>query len=193
MKRARNLLCYSGVLGLALSVCLVGADFAAAQGTGAVSYLKYNIHYQQQSRDARASYANWTDPKEGHMILPVNTQVEIGRYRGGFSLVALPAKKEIYFEYDQKNMRMTQEQYLAIITSPTPVQLDAFSGLDRKGILDGKAYVGMSKSGVMAALGYPAAHRTPSPDGNTWVYWKNRFRNFAVQFDDKGLVAGVGR
>ncbi len=193
MKRARNLLCYSGVLGLALSVCLTGANFAAAAETGAVSYLKCNIHYQQQSRDARASYANWTDPKEGHMILPVNTQVEIGRFRGGFSIVALPTKKEIYFEYDEGRMRMTQEQYLAIITSPTPVQLDAFSELDRKGILDGKAYVGMSKSGVMAALGYPAAHRTPSPDGNTWVYWKDRFRNFSVQFDDKGLVTGVGR
>ena len=88
---------------------------------------------------------------------------------------------------------MTQEQYLAIITSPTPVQLDAFSELDRKGISEGRAYVGMSKSGVMAALGYPAAHRTPSPDGNTWVYWKNRFKTFVVQFDDRGLVMGIGQ
>ena len=108
MKRAGNLLCCAGLLALALSVCLLGANVAAAQETGAVSYLKCNIHYQQHTHDAKASYANWTDPGQGHMILPVNTQVEIGRFRGGFSIVALPTKKEIYFEYNEKNMQMTQ-------------------------------------------------------------------------------------
>jgi hypothetical protein len=193
MKRIGNLFCYSGLFGLVLSVCLVGANLAAAENTAARRYLKCNIHYQQHGRDAKASYANWTDPGQGHMILPVNTQIEIGSFRGGFSIIALPTKNEILFEYNEKNMGMTSEQYLALITSPAPVKLDAFSEQDRKGISDGKAYVGMSKKGAMTALGYPAAHRTPSLDANTWVYWKNRFTTFAVQFNDKGLVSSVGQ
>lgn len=193
MKRTRNLLCYSGLFGLVLSVCFSCANVPVAQEARAQSYLKCNIHYQQQSHDAKASYANWTDPGQGHMILPVNTQIEIGRFRSGFSIIALPTKNEIYFEYNEKNMRMTAEQYLALITSPTPVQLDAFSEQDRKGISEGRAYVGMSKNGVMTALGYPAAHRTPSLGANTWVYWKNRFKTFVVQFDNKGLVTSVGQ
>ena len=40
----------------------------------------------------------------------------------------------------------------------------------------------------MMALGYPATHRTPSLDSNTWVYWTNRFTTFEVNFNDKGLV-----
>jgi outer membrane protein assembly factor BamE (lipoprotein component of BamABCDE complex) len=71
--------------------------------------------------------------------------------------------------------------------------MDKFSELDRKGIAEGKAYVGMTKPGVMTALGYPATHRTPSPDANTWVYWRNRFGTMTVQFDDRGIVTSVER
>ena len=177
MKRHRSLVWYSCLCGLMASIWLVGANFAGAQEAGAQGYLKCNIHYQQHSHDAKASYANWTDPGQGHMILPVNTEVRIGTFRKGFSITALPTKTEILFEYDDRNMHMSIEQYLALITSPTPVSLDAFSEQDRKGISEGKVYPGMSKNGVMTALGYPAAHRTPSLDSNTWIYWKNRFKN----------------
>jgi hypothetical protein len=49
----------------------------------------------------------------------------------------------------------------------------------------------MSRKGVMVALGYPAAHRTPSLDSNSWTYWTNRFKTIVVEFDAKGLVAEV--
>jgi len=190
MKRIHGLLRSFCILVLVLFVCLAGAHLAAAQDSP--KYLKVHIHYQQQSRDAKAAYSNWTDPRTGHMILPVNTPIKIGKFHGGFSIISLPDNKEILFDCNEGNMHMTIEQYLPLITSPTPVELNKFSELDRKGIADGKAYVGMTKQGVMTALGYPAAHRTPSPDANTWTYWRDRFGNFTVQFDDKGLVTAVG-
>jgi hypothetical protein len=174
-------------------VCFLGRSIAAAEDTGATRYLKCNIHYQQHGHDAKASYANWTDPGQGHMILPVNTEVRIGTFRSGFSITAPATQKEILFEYDEKRMNMSIDQYLGLITSPTPVSLDAFSKQDRKGITDGKAYPGMTKKGVMTALGYPATHRTPSPDSNTWIFWRNRFGTYVVQFDDKGIVTEVRR
>jgi len=39
-----------------------------------------------------------------------------------------------------------------------------------------------AKKGVRIALGYPAKHKTPSLDENTWTYWIDRFRMTAVVF-----------
>jgi outer membrane protein assembly factor BamE (lipoprotein component of BamABCDE complex) len=48
--------------------------------------------------------------------------------------------------------------------------------------------IGMTKNGVRAALGYPATHRTPSLENQTWIYWTNRFQNYYVRFDKNGKV-----
>ena len=88
-------------------------------------------------------------------------------------------------------MQMSIEDYLKKITSTSKVSLDNLSAIDRKGIKDGKAYTGMTKDGVMMALGYPATHRTPSPASNRWIYWTNRFGTIAVLFDEKGIVTGI--
>jgi len=50
----------------------------------------------------------------------------------------------------------------------------------------------MTKNGVRAALGYPATHRTPSLENQTWIYWKNRFQNYYVRFDKNGKVKIAG-
>ena len=152
-------------------------------------YLKVNIHYQCNRRDCKASYANYTDPGEGHHIMSVNTPIKVKKWRRkGFIIVDAENNKEIFFEYSEARMQMTEEEYLNKITSPTKVSLDNLSEADKKGIKEGKLVYSMSKKGVMMALGYPATHRTPSLDSNTWVYWTNRFTTFEVNFNDKGLV-----
>lgn len=169
----------------------IGFD-AVAQESGVV-YLKNNIHAQRHGRDAKASYANWTDPGEGHFIMPVNTPVTIDVWKKpfvklGFTLTNQDTGEVVYFEYKAKNMNMSQEEYIKLITSETKVSLDGLSSTDRQGIKEGKAKKGMSKDGVRMALGYPAAHRTPSLKNNTWIYWLNRFKTMAVEFDDSGKV-----
>jgi len=152
-------------------------------------YSKVNIHYQCNDRDCKASYANYTDPGAGHQILPVNTPVKVKKWgRKGFILVNAKNNSEIFFEFSESRMKMSEEKYLNKITSPSKVSLDTFSDADKKGIREGKLGFGMSKTGVMMALGYPATHRTPSLDSNTWIYWTNRFTTFEVNFNDKGLV-----
>ena len=85
-------------------------------------------------------------------------------------------------------MDMSVDEYLELITSPSKASLSGLSETDKKGIQQGKAYRGMTKKGVRIALGYPAVHRTPSLDSDTWIYWTNRFRAIAVEFDDQGRV-----
>lgn len=155
-------------------------------------YMKVNIHYQNNGKDNKASYANYTNPGAGHKILAVNTPVQIKSWkRQGFIFVNTETNEEIFFEYHEPRMQMNIEEYLNKITSSTKTNLSDLSEKDQKGIKDGVASTGMTKNGIMMALGYPATHRTPSPESNTWVYWSNRFKTIAVTFDDKGVVTAI--
>lgn len=86
---------------------------------------------------------------------------------------------------------MPIERYLKYITSPSKISLNDLSEGDQKGVQRGKAYTGMTKDGVMMALGYPATHRTPSLKSNKWTYWTNRFGTIAITFNEKGLVERI--
>ena len=125
-------------------------------------YLQTNIHAQSGSRDTKASYANWTDPGGGHLIMPVNTPIDIGRYRKGFSIRNLNDGRPIYFEYNSRNMDVSAQQYLSRIPSSKKLSPDQFSEIDLKGIKNAKAFTGMSKAGVKIALGYGLSGNTPN-------------------------------
>jgi hypothetical protein len=160
-------------------------------GSPKVLYLNTNIHAQRGARDIKASYANWVRPGAGHLVIPVNTPIQTGRWRGGFYFVTLDTKRRVYFELNQRNALATPQEYIALITSSTEVPLDGLSDIDRKGIRAGKAIVGMSRKGVRIALGHPAAHMTPSLEENTWTYWKDRHRRLQVVFDAEGKVSRI--
>lgn len=105
-------------------------------------------------------------------------------------MVRMDTGQTIKFTYSERHMDMTKDMYLSTIFSPDAVSLGNLSSKDLKGVKQGKALKGMSKQGVMTALGYPAAHRTPSLDENEWIYWANRFKTKAVIFNESGKVSG---
>jgi hypothetical protein len=182
------------LISLVLSLFVGGCASSFRVGDKSPIYLKNNIHAQQgTSQEYRASYANWTDPGVGHVIIPVNTPVIVESVRRDLSIVTQDTKKTIYFEFDETRMGMSNTQYVSLITSPQPVNLNKVSAVDLKGIKEGKPYVGMTKEGVRIALGYPAVHTTPSLDSNAWTYWTNRFKYFKIEFDQNGKVSKIAR
>lgn len=66
--------------------------------------------------------------------------------------------------------------------------LSKLNAIDKKGLKSGKVYKGMTKAGVILAIGYPPVHKTPTTEGKVWKYWTNRFNTFNVIFDDNGKV-----
>jgi len=198
------------VMALAVGIVL-GA--AGASPAGDAVYTKYGIHLQLEvarngARSYNASYSGWVDPGRDHAFLPPNTKVVyesvsrgiVDKFKPkGFRLVVVdPAAvglqaDRINFDYNAKNMALTEEEYLQLITSPSPVSPSGLSDKDLEGVRSGKVSVGMTKRGVMAAFGYPAAHRTPNPEGNSvWTYWQDRFRTVEISFDAAGRVQRVG-
>ena len=97
----------------------------------------------------------------------------------------------INFEYSTRNMNMSMQDYMKVICGSQKVNVGALSKTDRKGIKAGRAFKGMTKKGIRIALGYPAEHRTPSLDDNSWTYWTNRFKTTVVEFNGNGRVASV--
>ncbi len=72
-----------------------------------------------------------------------------------------------------------------------PGAVASLGEIDKRGVTLGKAIAGMSKQGVVFAMGYPPPHVTHSLDSNRWIYWVGRFQKEAVVFDDGGRVLVV--
>lgn len=182
MKHGKTLLVFSLLwLGLALFPSL---------GAAQTRYLKYNIVGYQENRggDILSSYAAWIYPKKNRIVIPVNTAVTQGRWKYGFMLTKNVDKRRILFKYNLGRMRIPVQDYINMITSPTQVSLKHFSKRDMQGIRKAKPFLGMTKEGVLTALGYPATHRTPSLEATTWYYWKNRFATMGLVFDANGKM-----
>jgi len=126
-------------------------------------------------------------------LIPVCTPVQIQ---------VVSPKKMIFTRLD------THEQYQYIfhrrsLRAPIPAHLDKYFGtecpknvLDRMsqtdmaGIKAGEVHEGMTKDGVILAIGYPPAHETPDLNADTWKYWTNHFGTFLVKFQ-KGYVSEI--
>jgi len=113
-------------------------------------------------------------------------------------------KSEIEFEYAGLVYTMEYEKYtkgagvsfqaaLDYYFGPAcdQAKLKAVSKVDKEGITSGQPRVGMTKDGILFALGRPPIHATPSLEANYWTYWKNRYAKTALIFDEHGKVTDI--
>lgn len=183
----------SKALWAGFSLIIVVLFVLPALATAETRYLKYNVHTQvDRANVLKGSYANYTNPGDGHIIIPAGTKINITKKakRGIFFSHEFTGQ-EAFIEFHQGNMGMSMDAYIDLITSTSPVNISKLSATDQKGIKEGRAIIGMTRDGVMTALGYPAAHRTPDLKATRWIYWQNRFRTLAVDFGADGKVSSI--
>ncbi|MCK5313403.1 MAG: hypothetical protein KAJ62_14910 [Desulfobacteraceae bacterium] len=154
-------------------------------------YTKYNIHVIDNGRDLKAHYTNWIGPFTGHSIIPFNTKVISKKWQKGFILEIVDTGQNIYFHFNKRHMTMPVAQYINLITGTEKILVSQFSNIDKKGIKRGKVYKGMTKKGVLTALGYPAKHKTPSLKNKFWVYWQNKWLTRIIKFNNHGKVISI--
>jgi hypothetical protein len=154
-------------------------------------YTKYNIHIMNSGRDIKAHYTNWIGPFSGHAIVPFNTKVIFKNWPQGFILQRVDSGRNIYFYFNKQHMKMEVAQYINLITSHKKFSISNLSQLDKNGIKRGKASIGMTKKGVIVALGYPARHKTPSLKNKYWVYWQNKWLTKIIKFNNAGEVVSI--
>jgi hypothetical protein len=150
-------------------------------------YTKANMRYDAEKKTG--SYIQYLKLS----LLPANSKVRVRDIsKKGFK-ITVPDGETIQVEYKQEWGGKPVEEILPDLFSEkgTAAGIAKLSELDRKGVRSGRALVGMSKAGVIAALGLPAAHKTPSIEADLWTYWANRFVTFNVVFKN-GRVEDIG-
>lgn len=176
---------------LCILLALPAAAALARDGDGPWRHLRYNLHTTEtRPGEYMGAYFGMVDPKGQHVIFPYNTRVRLAE-TGRTLLIEAEGGKRIEFLYDPGRMRMRAEDYFDRITAPTPVAYPEFSNVDKKGVAGGRVFVGMSKQGVLTALGVPPFHQTPNPQMNRWQYWKHRYDKLVVVYGRDGRVRAV--
>ena len=145
---------------------------------GAVLQLQYNLHPTEATKTVSA--LNY----QPAALIPRCTPVTILSFD----------KKHIYFALEsgvqyrwvrEKHIREDYAHHFAQFFVPqcdNPT-LEGFSAEDKQGIVDGDAFEGMTKRGVLYAMGLPPDHETPNLDQSVWTYWKNKFVRKQVKFN----------
>jgi hypothetical protein len=89
-----------------------------------------------------------------------------------------------------RNVMTPSEYYGRIFVDDDPLRgLDANAAV-REAIRNGRLLPGMSKREALMARGYPPAHRTPSTDGDEWLYYSHAKLCERVRFVD-GRIASI--
>lgn len=146
-------------------------------------YSLTNLHSDARGRISSVNYTNGTR-------LPVCTPVQFGAINTRQARFTHSQTGQRFAYTMHRSARTPMEQQLARYFGTACPNVTAMSAADQAGIAQGQVSPGMTKQGVIMALGYPPEHRTPSLQQDTWRYWGSRNRTFEVHFVN-GVVASV--
>ncbi|MDD2724159.1 MAG: hypothetical protein PHH59_09095 [Methylovulum sp.] len=166
------------MLCLPLAACnkkLDATSLSANVAEGGIYYTQVGMHYQKNVYPT-------TNYQVGIRI-PVNTQIKLLEM-GSKTIdieVGNPGQK-IVVKNIENHTGDTIQQAFSKLFARQKVNLVQFSALEKEHIDSGTVAVGMGKKAVTTAIGYPPITRTPDINGNSWVFWRNRYNTFMVNF-----------
>ncbi|MCG8667981.1 MAG: hypothetical protein MI867_01085 [Pseudomonadales bacterium] len=174
-----------GLAGCAGPQALESRGKSLINADGVVTLL--NLHPDMTS-PPRFSAVNWIRPA----LLPMCTSVTILEVTKKVAKIKNNETGVVYNYFYHKAAAEPFSDHLKRYfgTECKSDRVAKLSKIDRQGIEKGKALKGMTKEGVIFALGYPARHVTPSTEADTWKYWKGRFDTMNIYFEN-GKVSQI--
>lgn len=162
---------------LLTSVALSTADAARVPAKAGDRFYTQFSFYCEGDKHIATNYRRGT-------LVPINTLVEyVKSTRSKITVRRLESDKKL----DIANVQKYSGELIAGIFTRTfgreKVALDGFSEREQRNIRKGTIATGMSKKAVIRAIGYPPVHRTPSLDGQSWIYWRHRLATYVVSFN----------
>ena len=193
-----------GMLALVAIVAACKGPTVPSPLTGESRYLCCNMHYEKPEI-SDVNYLRGT-------TIPFGTRVQILEVRRNtvkFQAAGHPPI-ELVLKYGKDQLSMDQYLSRIFVTEDPRLQLRPAPPPPAKGrkgskaprpaekapeveklIETGTVEPGMTREQVLMAIGYPPAHRTPSLDSPTWVYWQNRWATMEVVFDGNKVARVV--
>jgi len=178
----------NALLALALCACVASPSFA-----------------EIRKGDRLQTIANLHPDMQRHVLYSLNYQLPGLIPVCSTVLVTGVSKKKIAFEYNGQEFEIGYEGFTkgagktlneavqAIYLAPAcdKKKLDSLGKIDQEGIKAGMPRVGMTREGVLFAMGRPPFHANPDLSSSSWRYWKNRFGQMVVNFGDDGKVSSI--
>ena len=152
-----------------------------------VVYTLVNLHPDEQRRFLYA--VNYQQPG----LIPVCSEVKLlGLKRNRLRFQVVKTGNE-YTYINHKAAGEPFDAHLLRFFGPECDRkgLDRLNATDKAGVQSGKVNKGMTKQGVIFAMGYPPKIRTPDLNGTEWTYWTSRYDTMQVIFDEKGRVDSI--
>ncbi len=182
----------SGVLAAAGGVALDTVPVKTMEGHD--YYLGYNLHADMPFD--KISSVNYQLQGE---LLPWGTKVRIVRVMRNFLVFDEVGRNHRFsYEFHRKTRRTVPlvEHIRRVFrenVDDLKRQVAAMSDVDKDGIYEGRAKPGMSREGVLVAIGYPPefANRDALMTEHAWVYWVNRHERMVVSFNRHGRVSRI--
>jgi len=128
------------------------------------------------------------------VMIPVCSEIVVSKF----------GSKEMKFTYQGAEYTIAYEGFTkkagvsfekAVLTYFGPAcdkaKMDKLGTVDQEGIKVGRAKVGMTRDGVLFAMGRPPVHVNPDLNAPEYRYWKNRFATTLIEFDSSGKVSNV--
>lgn len=146
-------------------------------------YSLTNLHADARGRISSVNYSNGT-------LIPLCTPIQLGAINSRQARFTHAQTGQRFVYTMHRSARTPIDQQMARYFGTACPNVTAMSAEDQAGIQQGQVYQGMSKQGVIMAVGYPPEHRTPTLEQDTWRYWGARNRTYEVFFVN-GFVSGI--
>jgi len=159
-----------------------------AADTNAISAVPGDRFYTQFSLFYENRVHRTTNYRSGTFV-PINTEVTFVKANKKEIAVTLPDGTGLKIENVEKYSGENINGIFHRTLGRTAVDLARFSAKEKTSIEAGEVEPGMSKDAVIASLGYPPKHQTPTLKGNQWRYWRDTFATFVVHFDDDKVTS----
>lgn len=177
--------------GPAAAAGLGPVDLALQRMEGRYYFLGHNLHADLVYN--KVSSVNYQLLGE---LIPWGTEVRINRVEGRRLVFEDVAKHRRYsYEFHWKTkMAVPLADHLDRIflksADELKQQVEGLSEIDKDGIYEGRVKLGMSREGVLVAIGYPPEFANPEElmSDRDWLYWVNRHSKVVISFGRDGLV-----
>jgi hypothetical protein len=173
-----------------VAVLLLGATGCATTGGEGVP-VGETLYTQVNMYSLKGQIVTWVNYHVDSLI-PINTAVVVDDI--GSSSVTFTIKdtgQTLELKNKSRHSGLSGAQWAEKHFAAPRVDLTKFNAAERQAIKDAKVETGMSKAAVLAAYGYPPAHKTPSLDSDAWNYWVTKWNRIVVKFGADGRVDQV--
>jgi len=183
-----------------LLLLLAGPTTAAGLAPDSIPLLRMEGHYYFLGHNLHADLGNGKVSSVNYQLrgamIPWGTEVRIVRvYRNSLVFEDVAKRRQYKYGFHWKTRyTVSLEEHLkrTFLESDSELrkQVESLSELDKDGIYEGRVKPGMSREGVLIAIGYPPefANREELMTDREWLYWINRFERMVVGFGRDGLV-----